>query len=173
MHAKYEVSISYGSKVIAKVKVENIQTNRQTNKQTGQKQYAPDHSIRWHKKLKQMTVHDHSSILLLYPIKSNNLKNEGMTKQICMVHVFLFFNRICFTYHWHTTFDNRNFSSSVFFLTCNQMTTSEGRVSSLNENHLGHWTNLHIFSLPFFVYCKVWEEGLSVCQSTLSGSLTF
>ena len=34
MHAKYEVSISYGSKVIAKVKVENRQTNRRTEKQT-------------------------------------------------------------------------------------------------------------------------------------------
>ena len=58
MHAKYEVSISNGSKVIANVKVDNRQTNkqtnkqtdRQTNKQTGQKQYAPDHSIRGHKK---------------------------------------------------------------------------------------------------------------------------
>ena len=58
MHAKYEVFISYGSKVIAKVKVDNRQTDRQTNKQTdkqtdrqkGQKQYAPDHSIRGHKK---------------------------------------------------------------------------------------------------------------------------
>ena len=29
---KYEVSISYGSKVIAKVKVDNRQTNRQTKK---------------------------------------------------------------------------------------------------------------------------------------------
>ena len=34
MHAKYEVSISYGSKVIAKVKVDNRQTNKQTNRQT-------------------------------------------------------------------------------------------------------------------------------------------
>ena len=34
MHAKYEVSISYGSKVIAKVKVDNRQTNRQADKQT-------------------------------------------------------------------------------------------------------------------------------------------
>ena len=33
----YEVSISYGSKVIAKVKVDKKQTNIQTNKQTGQK----------------------------------------------------------------------------------------------------------------------------------------
>ena len=42
MHAKYEVSISYGSNVIAKVKVDNRQTTDiQTNKQTGQKQYAP------------------------------------------------------------------------------------------------------------------------------------
>ena len=45
MHTKYEVSTSNGSKVIANVKVDN----RQTNKQTGQKQYAPDHSIRGHK----------------------------------------------------------------------------------------------------------------------------
>ena len=46
MYAKYEVSISYGSKVIAKVKVDNRQTDKHTDKQTGQKQYAPDHSIR-------------------------------------------------------------------------------------------------------------------------------
>ena len=53
MHAKYEVSILYSSKVIAKVKVGNRQTDRQTdrqtNRQTGQKQYVPDHSIRGHK----------------------------------------------------------------------------------------------------------------------------
>ena len=46
MHAKYEASISYGSKVIANVKVDNRQTYRQTDTQRGQKQYAPDHSIR-------------------------------------------------------------------------------------------------------------------------------
>ena len=54
MHLKHEVSISYGWKVIAKVKVDNRHTNsqteKQTDKQTGQKQYAPDHSIRVHKK---------------------------------------------------------------------------------------------------------------------------
>ena len=33
MHAKYEASISYGSKVIANVKVDNRQTNKQTNRQ--------------------------------------------------------------------------------------------------------------------------------------------
>ena len=33
MNAKYKVSISYGSKVIAKVKVDNRQTDRQTDKQ--------------------------------------------------------------------------------------------------------------------------------------------
>ena len=38
MHAKYEVSISYGSKVTANVKVHNRQ------------QYALDHSIRGHNK---------------------------------------------------------------------------------------------------------------------------
>ena len=34
MNAKYEVSISNGSKVIAKVKVDNRQTDRQTVRQT-------------------------------------------------------------------------------------------------------------------------------------------
>ena len=34
MHAKYEVPISYGLKVMAKVKVDNRQTDRQTDKQT-------------------------------------------------------------------------------------------------------------------------------------------
>ena len=42
MHAKYEVSTSKGSKVIAKVKVDNRQTDkktdRQIDRQTGQKQ---------------------------------------------------------------------------------------------------------------------------------------
>ena len=33
MHAKYEVSISYSSKVIAKVKVDNRQTDKQTDRQ--------------------------------------------------------------------------------------------------------------------------------------------
>ena len=33
MHAKYEASISYGSKVIANVKVGNRQTNKQTDRQ--------------------------------------------------------------------------------------------------------------------------------------------
>ena len=33
MHAKYEVSIFYGSKVIAKVKVDNRQTDRQRDRQ--------------------------------------------------------------------------------------------------------------------------------------------
>ena len=33
MHAKYEVSISNGSNVIAKVKVDNRQTDKQTNRQ--------------------------------------------------------------------------------------------------------------------------------------------
>ena len=33
MHAKYEVSISYGSNVIVNVKVDNRQTDRQTERQ--------------------------------------------------------------------------------------------------------------------------------------------
>ena len=57
MHAKYEASISFGSKVIANVKVDNRQTNKQTDKQTGQKQYAPDHSIRG---IKIMVPHERS-----------------------------------------------------------------------------------------------------------------
>ena len=40
MHAKYEVSICYGSKVIAKAKVDNRQENRQN------KNNIPDLSIR-------------------------------------------------------------------------------------------------------------------------------
>ena len=55
LEARYEVSISYGSKVTAKVKVDNRQTNRQTDRQTnrtGQKQYAPDNSILGHTNLK-------------------------------------------------------------------------------------------------------------------------
>ena len=32
MHSKYEVSISYGSKVIAKVKVDNRKTNKQNDR---------------------------------------------------------------------------------------------------------------------------------------------
>ena len=34
MYAIYEVSIAYGSRVIAMVKVENRQTDKRTNKQT-------------------------------------------------------------------------------------------------------------------------------------------
>ena len=34
MHTKYEVSISYGSKVIAKINVDNEQANKQTDRQT-------------------------------------------------------------------------------------------------------------------------------------------
>ena len=45
MHAKYEVSTSNGSKVIANVKVDNRQTNkqtdRQTNRQTGKNNMPP------------------------------------------------------------------------------------------------------------------------------------
>ena len=32
MHAKYEASMSYGSKVIGNVKVDNRQTNKQTDR---------------------------------------------------------------------------------------------------------------------------------------------
>ena len=44
----------FNSKVIAKLKVDNRQTDKQqtdkkTDRQTGQKEYAPDHSIRKHK----------------------------------------------------------------------------------------------------------------------------
>ena len=40
MQPSYEVSISYGLKVIGKVKVDNRQTNQQTKRQAEQKQYA-------------------------------------------------------------------------------------------------------------------------------------
>ena len=38
MYAKYEADISYGSKVIANVKVDNRQTNKQTNRQTNRQE---------------------------------------------------------------------------------------------------------------------------------------
>ena len=50
MHAKYNVSICNGSKVMANVKVVLKQTDKQTNKQTGQKQYAPQILSGGHKK---------------------------------------------------------------------------------------------------------------------------
>ena len=37
---KYKFSVSYGSKVIAKVKVSSRQTNKHANRQTGRKRYA-------------------------------------------------------------------------------------------------------------------------------------
>ena len=39
-------TISYSSKIIAKVKADDRQTDKQTDRRTGQKQYAPDHSMR-------------------------------------------------------------------------------------------------------------------------------
>ena len=42
MHAKYEVCISYGSRVIANVKVDNRQTDRQTNKQNKNNMPPPE-----------------------------------------------------------------------------------------------------------------------------------
>ena len=50
MHAKYEASTNV-SLMVQKLFIANVKVdNRQTNKQTGQKQYAPDLSIRGHKK---------------------------------------------------------------------------------------------------------------------------
>ena len=60
MHAKYEVSISYGSKVVTKVKVDT--------RQTGQKQYAPDHAIRGHKIMAWKRITDGWAIGLVAPI---------------------------------------------------------------------------------------------------------
>ena len=71
MHAKYEVSISYDSKVIAKVKVDNRQTDKQTDKQTGQKQYAPDQLIRGHKNVPPSPTplgHEHQYYSLIDPM---------------------------------------------------------------------------------------------------------
>ena len=76
MNAKYEVSIFYGSKVIAKVKGDNRQTDKQTDKQTGQKQYAPI-------------------------IRTGGIKK--LTKQILSRALRIFtlssFVEICFTFH--------------------------------------------------------------------------
>ena len=92
MHAKYEVSISNGSKVIAKVKVDNRQTNKQTDKQidkqTGQKQYAPDHSIWGHKKSKIRLNKKQTCITLC----SSLLKKKQQKIIISTKH--------CFTHRW-------------------------------------------------------------------------
>ena len=60
MHVKYEVSISYGSKVIAKVKVDNRQTDRQTNRQTD----------------KQTNRQDKNNMPPI--IRSRGIKNQGV-----------------------------------------------------------------------------------------------
>ena len=56
MHAKYEVStFLFGSNVTENVKVDNRQTDKQTDKQTNKDiTICPDHSIRGHKKEKNM-----------------------------------------------------------------------------------------------------------------------
>ena len=54
MHAKYEVSISYSSKVIAKVKVDNRQAEKQTKKQTD-RSFDPGHKNQKSKLCRKMT----------------------------------------------------------------------------------------------------------------------
>ena len=85
MHAKYEVSISYGSKVIVKVKVDN----RQTNKQTGQKQYTPDHSIQGH--VRNKSFNEFSSSILLHKMPKLYLWHHSRTAtfQPIKIHVYL------------------------------------------------------------------------------------
>ena len=69
--------MSYGSKVIANVKVDNRQTdkqtnkqtNRQTNKQTDKKQYAPD--------LRSGGIKIHSTLVFFYPISVPFFSPEG------------------------------------------------------------------------------------------------
>ena len=55
MHAKYEVSVSYSSTVIAKVKVDNRQTNKQTDWQDKTFNniyiYVPHNLIKGHNKM--------------------------------------------------------------------------------------------------------------------------
>ena len=58
MHAKYGVSISYGSKVIAYIKGDN----RKSSRQTGQKQYAPDHP--GHKNVENVNQNIFDALLL-------------------------------------------------------------------------------------------------------------
>ena len=50
MHAKYEVSISHGSKVMAKIEVNFLAKKLRTDKQTDKKQYALNYLIRCTKK---------------------------------------------------------------------------------------------------------------------------
>ena len=64
MYVKYDASISHGSKVLAKVKVDN----RRTNRRTGQKRYAPNHLIQGIKMQRTKVVENNpkvTNILLL------------------------------------------------------------------------------------------------------------
>ena len=78
MDAKYEVSISYGSKVIPNVKVDN----RQTNKQAEQKQYAP--FIRSWDKIKSLNYGTGSilrnNLCFILIIIQNSIKGEVHVK---------------------------------------------------------------------------------------------
>ena len=92
MHAKYEVSIFYGSKVIVKVKVDNRQTNIQIDiKQTGQKQYAPIVSYdRRHK-----NIHCSTLKILFYCCQN------FMTWIKCKVFIILIASTVLGIHHIH------------------------------------------------------------------------
>ena len=67
-------------KVNANVKVDN----RQTNKQTGQKQYAPDHSIRGHKTVNHFILRNmyRAGIELMIPGSRSRCSNHFAMKDL-------------------------------------------------------------------------------------------
>ena len=88
MHAKYEVSISYGSKVIAKT---DRQTNKQTNRQTdGRDKNNIPHSIRGHKNvgilLDRSWSHDTVKIRLVFNADAMKITILGVEIRIgCVI----------------------------------------------------------------------------------------
>ena len=80
---------------MAKVKVDNRQTDkqtdRQTDKQTGQKQYAPDHSIRGHKNITGVMFLKHTAIYsqtLLTPVSKTWIPPKTGVVNLVQIEIY-------------------------------------------------------------------------------------
>ena len=87
MHAKYKVSISYGSEVKANVKVDN---SRQTNRQTDRtKTIYPDHSI-WGYKNKHSFQYSEARLWNGLPANGKNATSLYAVKNSMVKHIVTF-----------------------------------------------------------------------------------